>query len=126
MLRPSSNAIISTCRLLKWSTTIEKNDMKIYLDDIRLAPTGWIRTYTVDETIQLLMTGGVTHLSLDHDLGIESQTKTGYEVLKWIEEQVILNNFNPPEIVIHSDNPAGIHRMRLAIENIKRLVERRG
>jgi hypothetical protein len=99
--------------------------MKVYLDDIRNPPLGWIRTYSVDETIQLLTTGEVTHLSLDHDLGIASEVGTGYDVLKWIEERLVTNNFNPPEIEIHSDNPAGIHKMRLAKENIKRLVERR-
>ena len=43
--------------------------MKIFLDDIREAPAGWRRVYRPDEAIALLAQGGVTVLSLDHDLG---------------------------------------------------------
>jgi hypothetical protein len=100
--------------------------VKVFLDDIRPTPDGWIRTYSVTETIDLLQTGQVTELSLDHDLGVESQVGTGYDVLLWIEEQVVTNKFRPPVMVIHSDNAAGIARMRLAIESIKRLASRRG
>lgn len=44
--------------------------MKVYLDDVRVTPPGWVRTYTVEQTISILKTGNVTYLSLDHDLGI--------------------------------------------------------
>ncbi len=43
--------------------------IKVYLDDERQTPKGWTRTYSVNQTITLLKTGLVTHLSLDHDLG---------------------------------------------------------
>lgn len=43
--------------------------MKIYLDDIREAPEGWIRTMTVDATFELLKYNKVEALSLDNDLG---------------------------------------------------------
>ena len=42
--------------------------MKVYLDDVRQAPEGWVRTYTVAETIELLKTGEVVELSLDHEI----------------------------------------------------------
>ncbi len=45
--------------------------LKVYLDDERAAPDGWFRTYTVDETIYVLLTADVEELSLDHDLGID-------------------------------------------------------
>jgi hypothetical protein len=43
--------------------------MKVFLDDLRTAPRGWVLVSWPDEAIQLLKTGSVTHLSLDHDLG---------------------------------------------------------
>lgn len=43
--------------------------MKVFLDDERAAPAGWVLARWPDEAIELLRQGGVTHLSLDHDLG---------------------------------------------------------
>lgn len=101
--------------------------MKVYLDDIREAPNGWVRTHSKEETIDLLKTGQVTDLSLDHDLGIESEVGTGYDVLDWIEKQVAYNGFKPPrEMDSHSANPAAVLRMNQAIETIRRLASEKG
>ncbi|WP_404305676.1 cyclic-phosphate processing receiver domain-containing protein [Neorhodopirellula lusitana] len=43
--------------------------MKVYLDDERTTPEGWHRIYWPDEAIELLKTGKVTDISLDHDRG---------------------------------------------------------
>ena len=98
--------------------TIACNDasltMKVYLDDLRPAPEGWHRTLWPDEVIALLESGGVTHLSLDHDLGDDTRG-TGYDVVRWIEEAVVTRNFVPPEIAIHSANPVGRERMARGI-----------
>ena len=72
--------------------------VKVYLDDCREAPEGWLRTRTARETINLLaMTGCVTHLSLDHDLGEDPSVGCGYDVLLWIEKAVAERDFSPPE-----------------------------
>lgn len=73
-----------------------------------------------DEAILLLKAGGVTHLSLDHDLG-DDQRGTGYDVLLWIERAVVMHQYVPPEITIHSANPAR-QRMLAAVEAIKKLT----
>ena len=99
--------------------------MKIYLDDVRDAPPGWIQTTTADTTIQFLETGRVTHLSLDHDLGDDEGVGTGYDVLLWIEEQVFMHGFTPPKIWIHSANCAAWTKMEQAIEAIEKCVEMR-
>ena len=93
--------------------------MKVFLDDIRDAPNGWIRTRTVQETIDLLKHHSVRSLSLDHDLGRE---ETGYDVLKWLEEAVIMKEIDhiPDVILIHSANPVGRARMEQAIRSILR------
>lgn len=44
-------------------------NMKVYLDDERAAPDGWTRVYWPEEAIELLKTGAVHEISLDHDLG---------------------------------------------------------
>ncbi|MTC80344.1 hypothetical protein GKR73_01745 [Providencia stuartii] len=93
--------------------------MKVYLDDERQTPEGFVRVYWPNEAIKLLETGKVELISLDHDLG-DDERGTGYDVLLWIEEQVYLNGFNAPEIIAHSSNSSARHKMELAIANIKR------
>jgi hypothetical protein len=97
--------------------------MKIYLDDVRETPAGFVRTYTVEETIDLLKNNFIEELSLDHDLGTE---KTGYDVLLWIEREVVLNGYIPPGIMkVHSANPVGREKMTSAIQSIERLKEKK-
>ena len=60
--------------------------MKVFLDDKIKEPVGWVRTYTVEKTIEALKTGTVTHLSLDNDLG--EGLKEGHKVLEWLEEKL--------------------------------------
>lgn len=91
--------------------------MKVFLDDLRPPPEGWIHVLWPDEAIALLQTGEVTELSLDHDLG-DDMRGTGYDVLLWIEEAVILSRFQPPSIAIHSANPAARLRMEAALASI--------
>jgi hypothetical protein len=52
--------------------------MKVYLDDERVAPEGWYQVRWPEEVIELLESGEVTHLSLDHDLG-DDKHGTGYD-----------------------------------------------
>lgn len=95
--------------------------MKVYLDDERTTPIGWVRAYWPEEVIELLKTGKVTDLSLDHDLGNDS-IGTGYDVILWIEEAVYTNNFIPPIIVIHSSNLSARIKMDLGISNIYKAI----
>lgn len=92
--------------------------MKVYLDDERTEPKGWTRVYWPDEAIELLQTGKVTELSLDHDLGDDTRG-TGYDVLLWLEQAVVHDNFVPPQrIVIHSANASAWKKMGQAIDSI--------
>ncbi len=94
--------------------------MKVYLDDERLSPIGWSRVFWPNDSIELLKSKKVTHLSLDHDLG-DDDHGTGYDVLLWLEEQVIDNNFTPiPIITIHTDNPSARIKMKLAVDSINK------
>ena len=94
--------------------------MKVFLDDIREPPQGWVLVRTAHEAIAALATGKVTHISLDHDLGDDDKNGTGYDVVLWIEEAVALRAFVPPALSIHSANVVGRQRMEAAIAEIKR------
>ena len=97
--------------------------MKVFLDDCRPTPDGWVAARWPDEVILLLAEGGVTDVSLDHDLG-DDERGTGYDVLTWIEEAVATRGFQPPRISVHSANPAAGQRMLQAIAAIERLARR--
>jgi hypothetical protein len=95
--------------------------MKVYLDDERETPQGWVRVYWPDEAIALLEQGNVKEISLDHDLGDDARG-TGYDVVRWIEQAVVLHGFVPPVIRAHSANPAAVKRMNDGIAAIRRLA----
>lgn len=95
--------------------------MKIFLDDKRPTPNGWIRAYWPIEVIALLETGNVKELSLDHDLG-DDKRGTGYDVIVWIEEAVALRAFEPPKIMVHSSNSSAREKMLAGIRSIEKLA----
>lgn len=93
--------------------------MKVFLDDERATPPGWVRAYWPEEVIAMLKTGEVTELSLDHDLGDDAHG-TGYTVLLWLEEQVVVEGLSPPVIHVHSANSSARLKMEAAIASIQR------
>lgn len=94
--------------------------MKVFMDDLRETPTGWLRTYTAEATIDLLKTRQVTHLSLDNDLG--EGLSEGYTVLDTLEELVYNDpSFPLPEITIHSSNASRVEYMQRAVKSINRI-----
>ncbi len=116
---------------------------KLWLDDARdprdwLPAMGWFRdthqaeleewlwVRTAPEAIASLEAGGVSEISLDHDLGDEESVGTGYEVLLWIEERTVADDrFNPPLVHIHTSNISARDRMESAARAIESLVARR-
>lgn len=95
--------------------------MKLYLDDVRPTPAGFDkRVYTAREAIREIMTGNVSLISFDHDLGDEVNG-TGYDVAKWIETEAYCNpKFHVPMYIIHSANPVG----RTNIDNAMKSANR--
>ena len=80
--------------------------MKLWVDDERPAPEGWVWAKTVSEARWALMCGRagwhqkVSEVSLDHDLGGDSTTR---EVVLWMCE----NDYWPEIIRVHTANPVG-------------------
>lgn len=95
--------------------------VKVWLDDERPEPNGWIRAKTAKEAIALLEAGSVEEISLDHDLGEESNGN-GHDVLCWLEEKAAYGIISIPTIRIHTANPVARVRMVAAVESIKRLT----
>lgn len=98
--------------------------MKLWLDDVRSplnrriqeefgAEPDMVWVKTANRAIQQLNGGGVTFISLDHDLG--PGAGTGYDVAKWIEEQAFYNRIPRLEWTIHSTNVPGSARMAQAM-----------
>lgn len=81
--------------------------MKLWLDDIRPAPAGWVWCKTATEAVRYLSQDGlVEEASLDHDLG-ENQP-TGYDLCKWMAETGAWPKQRPE---VHSANPVGKEAM---------------
>ena len=98
--------------------------MRVYLDDERATPDGWIRVYWPEEAIALLESGQVEEISLDHDLG-DDEHGTGYDVVLWIEEAVALRGFKPPRMFVHSANSSAKEKMLSGIQAIQALFRGR-
>ena len=99
--------------------------MKLWIDDVRPAPNGYIWVKTVEDAIiEILMTDilrmedenqEIELIDIDHDAG--DYTKYGGDYIKlldWLEE----TDRNYP-IRIHSMNPVGV-------ENMRRIIKRNG
>jgi hypothetical protein len=92
--------------------------MKIWLDDERAAPPGWIHVKNVVEAISLLQTEQVEEISLDNDLG--HQMKEGREVARYIEEAAIRGIMPRIKIHVHTANPVARQYMLAAIRNAEK------
>lgn len=124
--------------------------MRVWLDDLRdprdpqiqkkFGAQGdeiWVKSPL--DAIDLLLTGSVTSISLDNDLGEppfenvlprpggvpltnhpSADMREGYSVADWIEEQAFHGSLPACEVKAHSANPVASERMRVAIRNAYR------
>ena len=98
--------------------------MKVYLDDERTPPVGWVLVKTPTEAIELLLTENVSAISLDHDLGDDIGIGTGYDVVLWMEERAFNGGVLPSVIKVHSANVSARVKMEQGIRKIFELLER--
>ena len=99
----------------KTKDNVVEPKIRVYLDDERVTPDGWVRTNTVAETIALIQKdpGRIESISLDNDLGDTDHKTEGYQVLLWLEEQLFYDPCYPvPTIFVHSANAARAPMMR--------------
>jgi hypothetical protein len=101
--------------------------MKLWLDDVRPAPAGWVWVRTAAQCIEMLRLGIVSDLSLDHDLGFDDVDKNGKAVANWLERAVVCHNFAPPvRMHCHSMNPSGKASIMCVINRVVDMVHRNG
>lgn len=74
---------------------------RLWVDDLRPAPAGWVWVKTSAEAIAALEGGTWDELSLDHDLGGDDTTRP---VVLWLAE----HGGWPERIMVHSANPVGV------------------
>lgn len=95
--------------------------MKIWIDDCRPAPEGYIWLKSVNAAkryVSMASPYGVADLdiSIDHDAGDYANDGGDYiKFLDWLEE----TNRTPTSIRIHSMNPVGV-------ENMRRIIQKNG
>lgn len=106
--------------------------MKVWLDDCREPPKGWVWATDYEACISALRDGCVEALSLDHDLGPQAyeaagsdygyaasgeevyssvKEKTGYDVVLWLIARYEWCGALPDKVYIHSASPPGRERM---------------
>lgn len=91
--------------------------MKLWVDDVRPAPEGYVHIFSVNQGINVIKAFPlpidlIEVIDIDHDAGDYAADGGDYiKLLDWLEEK----GYNIP-IHIHSMNPVGILRMRSIIK----------
>lgn len=97
-------------------------ELHLLIDDLRSVGQD-IVARTPDEGKRLLATKPVTHLYIDHDLGLDPQGNeydNGYKVVCWAIE----NNCLPCHVQIVSSNPVGRQNIEAALTEAGYIRER--
>ena len=92
--------------------------MKLWLDDLRPAPTQYVTAKSVNEAIRLILEAEENHveievLDLDHDLG--DYSKAGGDAIKLLDWLAERGTFYP--IRVHTATPIGR-------ANLERIIKR--
>lgn len=102
--------------------------MRLWHDDVRPCPPGWVWAQNNSDAKEILKSGMVTEISMDHDLGASpndgllargSSYDNGEELVKWMIEEDLV----PEKIRIHSWNPSGALRMAQRFRDVGCSVE---
>lgn len=82
---------------------------KVFLDDKRSAPKGFILVKSTGQCIKMLDKEKISVISLDYNLG--RKKTTGYKVV----EYMVRKNLFPKKIIIHSNSQRGRLKMYLLL-----------
>lgn len=97
--------------------------VRVWLDDVRPAPEGWVWVKTAEEAKRLIASSiDVTDVSLDNDLG-RAQAGQGAEVAEWYSDTLRRKGRltvggkvqEPPFFYVHSENTVARARMERAL-----------
>lgn len=93
--------------------------INLYVDDLRDCPEGFVVARTYYEAIHILESQEFGILTLDHDLGEDTEGNelpSGYDLVKYFCE----HGLSVDKIYIHTDNPVGrenMYKTLLAAQN---------
>ena len=91
---------------------------KIYLDDLRTIPEGFIGLRSYAEFVTYIETNGLPDfISFDHDLGLQ---ESGYDCAKWLVAYCLDNEMKLPDFVVHSQNPVGKINIESLLNNFRK------
>lgn len=95
--------------------------MKVYLDDTRSPPEGWVLCRSAEDCLSTLESAfyEVDEISLDHDLGADM---TGYDVLLALELRAAEGLPIPGKIHIHTANTSARIKMELGVRSIEKML----
>ena len=99
--------------------------MKIYLDDLREPPAGWIKATRPNEVTSHILQGEAEIIDLDYHLG-NDRKYTGLTVLKWLQNEIGEGRIpaRVPEIRIHTDNQEAKEKMEGVRRRIYKWIDR--
>ena len=86
--------------------------MKLYVDDVRTPPSGWVLARTVKEAITILDAGGIIEVSLDYFIG-EGEGGTFLPVAHHIADMPA--DRRPKRVQLHTASSAGAARLAHAL-----------
>lgn len=101
--------------------------IKLYVDDLRKCPSGWVLARTVTEAIRLLATQDISAVSLDHDISHSVEVREisrpypcgeTFEPVAWYLKAI---GFRGP-VTLHTANPVGAEKMRSILIDNDRVV----
>lgn len=96
--------------------------MKLFIDDIRDSPEGWVLARSISEAINLITVyqPEITHISFDHDISFSVQLDKVMRPFPSLDTFDVVAKFygamwkiNPVdvELTVHSSNPVGRERI---------------
>jgi hypothetical protein len=96
---------------------------KLYLDDVRKRPKGFVLARSFQEAVELIEKMGCpSFISFDHDLGLfpDGTEKNGHDLAKWMVESDLDNKIKIPDdfkFNVHSSNPEGRKNIQGLLDN---------
>lgn len=92
---------------------------KLYLDDLRDIPKGFIAARSYKEFLHYINQNGLPDfISFDHDLGLE---ESGYDCAKWLVNYCLDHQKQLPDFVVHSQNPVGKQNIESLLNQFKKV-----
>lgn len=91
---------------------------KLWVDDFRDAPDGWLEARSVELAIKAIRQFKPLTISLDHDIELRRDDETFKPVAYFIGEMYNNDTFWADDltVVVHSDNPSGAKELQAILE----------